>query len=147
MTLRQSYRICCHISREVCVVLRSSTCVVAESSRYGWTLTILSRPFSMTLSIAVTATRLAGGLVMTFVLMKQLHIHRLYIFSCSNNSSKPLYVSVRLAHGCYLSLRVCSGIRAPCGLVPGWKNRAAPYPGRLSCKNATKPGSVCPLLA
>ena len=35
--------------------------------------------------------------------------------------------------------------RAPCGLR-GWKNRPAPFPGRKSHK-ATKPGSVCPVLA
>jgi len=34
---------------------------------------------------------------------------------------------------------------APCGLR-GCKNRLAPFPGRMSYK-ATKPGSVCPLLA
>ena len=33
--------------------------------------------------------------------------------------------------------------RLPCGLR-GWKNRPAPFPGRISYK-ATKPGSVCPL--
>ena len=32
---------------------------------------------------------------------------------------------------------------APCGLQ-GFKNRPAPFPGRMSYK-ATKPGSVCPV--
>ena len=31
----------------------------------------------------------------------------------------------------------------PCGLR-GWKNRPAPFPGRISY-NTTKPGSVCPV--
>jgi len=30
--------------------------------------------------------------------------------------------------------------------APGFKNRPAPFPGRMTYK-ATKPGSVCPLLA